>query len=158
MVQSVCLTSRGSGVRIPQLPQPKAFHESERLFSFHPSTSACHSPPAPSTILPTRSVLTTRHARTADACLSYGHRHARGQTCASRLALLVRAATTWRHGIRTTNRPRLTEQQKKRSEGSNQEVIHNKRPPLIAEVSECWATKIRTWNDRTRICSVTITP
>ena len=36
--------------------------------------------------------------------------------------------------------------------------VHNKRPQLSAEVSSCWATKIRTWNDRTRICSVTITP
>ncbi len=25
-------------------------------------------------------------------------------------------------------------------------------------VFSCWATRIRTWNDRTRICSVTITP
>ena len=37
LVQSTCLTSRGSGVRIPQRPQPKskkAIHESGWLFSF----------------------------------------------------------------------------------------------------------------------------
>ena len=41
LVQSTCLTSRGSGVRIPQRPQPKskkAIHESGWLFSFSTSS------------------------------------------------------------------------------------------------------------------------
>ena len=32
-----------------------------------------------------------------------------------------------------------------------------KKEPLFQEALR-WATRIRTWNDRTRICSVTITP
>ena len=35
LVQSVCLTSRGSGVRLPLLP-PKAIQETESLFFVHP--------------------------------------------------------------------------------------------------------------------------
>ena len=45
LVQSTCLTSRGSGVRIPQRPQlksKKAIHESGWLFSFRAS-KACFS-------------------------------------------------------------------------------------------------------------------
>ena len=34
---------------------------------------------------------------------------------------------------------------------------YKKKEPLFQEALR-WATRIRTWNDRTRICSVTITP
>ena len=47
LVQSTCLTSRGSGVRIPHRPQlkkrKKAIHESGWLFSFSTSSKACFS-------------------------------------------------------------------------------------------------------------------
>ena len=35
--------------------------------------------------------------------------------------------------------------------------VNTKKEPLFQEALR-WATRIRTWNDRTRICSVTITP
>ena len=47
LVQSVCLTSRGSGVRLPLLPRKKAHRDSEVLFSWpvrhelHTSIATC---------------------------------------------------------------------------------------------------------------------
>ena len=41
LVQSVCLTSRGSGVRLPQLPQKTPFYIVERrFFVLHPMNCA----------------------------------------------------------------------------------------------------------------------
>ena len=39
----------------------------------------------------------------------------------------------------------------------NTHYKNTKKEPLFQEALR-WATRIRTWNDRTRICSVTITP
>ena len=55
-----------------------------------------------------------------------------------------------------------TKEQSKGNTVANQRHPHlayrtQKKPKRLASVL-CWATKIRTWNDRTRICSVTITP
>ena len=50
LVQSVCLTSRGSGVRLPLLPPKKAIQEPESLFSYNlppnprPSATKRHQP------------------------------------------------------------------------------------------------------------------
>ena len=37
-------------------------------------------------------------------------------------------------------------------------LYKNRKADLDGSASVCWSTRIRTWNDRTRICSVTITP
>ncbi len=125
----------------PSAPTPKAFHESERLFSYiHLPSFRLYPPPSQISHQRPGHVKHQGCKGTPFSKIHIAHPKKTGQTSLTDLT-----------EFRTGHDRRMYHSTTADGDKATKNLRNRRR-------SRSWATKIRTWNDRTRICSVTITP